>query len=100
MLYILKSDTPELEYQIFGIYENLDKLLQGANNVFKGDEWLANKLQSEYKFSGLVFYPFAKKDLNKNDYDDRKVSIIWDSDKKQSYINPETLSLLEKANLI
>ena len=35
MLYILKSDTPELEYQIFGIYENLNKLLKGANDVFK-----------------------------------------------------------------
>lgn len=54
MLYILKSDTPELEYQIFGVYENFDKLLQAANNVFQGDEWLANRLQIEYKFSGLV----------------------------------------------
>ena len=95
MLYILKSDTPELEYQIFGIYENLDKLLQGANNVFKGDEWLANKLQNEYKFSELVFYPFTKKDLNKNNYEDHKVNILWNSNKKQSYINPETLSLLK-----
>lgn len=100
MLYILKSDTAELEYTIFGVYENLDKLLQAANNVFQGDEWLANRLQNEYKFSGLVFYPFAKKDLNKNNYEDRKVYILWNSNKKQSYINPETLSLLEKANLI
>lgn len=100
MLYILKSDTPELEYTIFGIYENLDKLLQASNNVFQGDEWLASRLQSEYKFSGLVFYHFAKKDLNKNDYDDRKVFIMWNSDTEQSYINPETLSLLKKASLI
>lgn len=100
MLYVLKSDTAELEYTIFGIYENLDKLLQGANNVFQGDEWLANRLQNEYKFSGLVFYPFTKKDLNKNNYEDRKVYILWNSNKNQSYIKPETLSLLEKANLI
>lgn len=56
--------------------------------------------QNSKTFSGLVFYPFAKKDLNKNDYDDRKVFIMWNSDTEQSYINPETLSLLKKASLI
>lgn len=56
MLYVLKGDILEYDYQVFGVYSNLNNLLINATKIVKQDISIAENAQKDYDFSGLVYY--------------------------------------------
>ena len=78
MLYILKGDILEYDYQVFGVYSDLNNLLINATKIVKQNISLTEDTQRDYGFSGLVYYPFDKTDIDCIPKDDNKFSIYWD----------------------
>lgn len=100
MLYVLKSDISDFnfDYDVFGIYTNINELLHASEVVFGGDFDKARQIQEEYGFSGLVFYPIRNDDINKVDLDDNKWSINCNDKTNNFYIDPKDLEYLQKQN--
>lgn len=78
MLYVLKGDILEYDYQVFGVYSNLNNLLINATKIAKQDISITENAQENYGFSGLVYYPLDKTDIDRIPNDDNKWSIYWD----------------------
>ena len=78
MLYVLKGDVFDYDYQVFGIYSNLNNLLLNATKIAKQHILLTERTQKSYGFSGLVYYPFDKNDIDHIPKDDNKFDIYWD----------------------
>ena len=87
MLYVLKGDILEYDYQVFGIYSNLNNLLINATKIVKQDISIAENAQEDYDFSGLVYYPLDKTDIDNIPKDDNKFSLYWDGENLN--INPD-----------
>lgn len=102
MLYVLKSDISDFkfDYDVFGIYTSIEDLLYASAVIFGGDYDEARRIQEEYDFSGLVFYPIRNDDINKVDLDDNKWSINYNDKTNNFYIDSEVLEYLQKQNAI
>lgn len=98
MLYVLKSDISDFnfDYDVFGVYTSIENLLHATNVIFGGDYDKAQKVQEEYDFSGLVFYPIRNDDINKVDLEDNKWSIKYNDKTNKFYIDPKDLKYLQK----
>lgn len=97
MLYVLKSDISDFkfDYDVFGIYTSIEDLLYASAVVFGGDYDEARRIQEEYDFSGLVFYPMRNDDINKVDLEDNKWSINYSAKANNFYIKPQDLEYLK-----
>lgn len=66
-LYILKGETADYDYTVFGIYTSKEALLKASVKVMhdfcKGND-LA-QIQDDYGFSGLLCYVVKANDINK-----------------------------------
>ena len=78
-LYVLKGDIEEYDYQVFGVFDSKEKLLQAAGDVIARDFAIAEQATEDYDFSGLVYYPLKPNEVSK--YDDNKWNVYWDKDK-------------------
>lgn len=78
-LYVLKGDIEEYDYQVFGVFDSKEKLLQAAGDVIATDFAIAEQATEDYDFSGLVYYPLKPNEVSK--YDDNKWNVYWDKDK-------------------
>lgn len=75
MLYVLKGDIQEHDYQVFGVYDSLTKLKQAAEDIIGQDFAVAEQAQADYGFSGLIYYPLT---LNQTEYAESGHAINWD----------------------
>lgn len=75
MLYVLKGDIQEYNYQVFGVYDSLTKLKQAAEDIIGQDFAVAEQAEADYGFSGLVYYPVT---LNKTENVETICKINWD----------------------
>lgn len=75
MLYVLKGDIQEYNYQVFGVYDSLPKLKQAAEDIIGRDFAVAEQAQEDYDFSGLVYYPLT---LNQTESAESGHAINWD----------------------
>lgn len=78
-LYVLKGDIEEYDYQVFGVFDSKEKLLQAAGDVIARDFAIAEQATEDYDFSGLVYYPLKPNEVSK--CDDNKWNVYWDRDK-------------------
>ena len=74
-LYVLKGDIEEYDYQVFGVFDSKEKLLQAAGDVIARDFAIAEQATEDYDFSGLVYYPLKPNEVSK--YDDNKWNVYW-----------------------
>lgn len=81
-LYVLKGDIEEYDYQVFGVFDSKEKLLQAAGDVIARDFAIAEQATEDYDFSGLVYYPLKPNEVSK--YDDNKRNVYWDKDKVEA----------------
>lgn len=77
MLYILKGDIQEYNYQVFGVYDSLTKLKQAAEDIIGQDFAVAEQAEADYGFSGLVYCPLT---LNHTATVEESHKITWDKD--------------------
>lgn len=75
MLYVLKGDIQEYNYQVFGVYDSLPKLKQAAEDIIGRDFAVAEQAQENYGFSGLIYYPLT---LNQTESAESGHAINWD----------------------
>lgn len=75
MLYVLKGDIQEYNYQVFGVYDSLAKLKQAAEDIIGRDFAVAEQAEEDYDFSGLVYYPLT---LNRTENTENSHAISWD----------------------
>ena len=81
-LYVLKGDIEEYDYQVLGVFDSKEKLLQAAGDVIARDFAIAEQATEDYDFSGLVYYPLKLNEVSK--YDDNKWNVYWDKDKVEA----------------
>ena len=81
-LYVLKGDIEEYEYQVFGVFDSKEKLLQAASDVIASDFAIAEQATEDYDFSGLVYYPLTPNKVSENA--DDKWSVYWDKNKVEA----------------
>lgn len=75
MLYVLKGNIQEYNYQVFGVFDSLTKLKQAAEDIIGQDFAVAEQAQADYGFSGLVYYPLT---LNQTESAESGHEINWD----------------------
>lgn len=75
MLYVLKGDIQEYNYQVFGVYDSLAKLKQAAEEIIGQDFAVAEQAEEGYGFSGLVYYQLT---LNQTESAESGHEINWD----------------------
>ena len=88
MKYVLKGDILEYNYQIFGIYSNLNNLLEAATKIIKYNLKTTEIAQQQYDFSGLTYFPFDTID-NDPIYATEEFPIYWDSQFQEADIKNE-----------
>lgn len=85
-LYVLKGDIEEYDYEVFGVFDSKEKLLQAANETIAKDFAVAEFATENYNFSGLVYYPL---ELNKLSDIDNKYSIYWNAENAEASFRAE-----------
>lgn len=88
MKYVLKGDILEYNYQIFGIYSNLNNLLEAATKIIKHNLETTEMAQQQYDFSGLTYFPFNAID-NEPTQATEEFPIYWDTQYQEADIPTE-----------
>lgn len=88
MKYVLKGDILEYNYQIFGIYSNLNNLLEAATKIIKHNLETTEMAQRQYDFSGLTYFPFDTIDNDLTQVTE-ELPIYWDAKYQKADIQTE-----------
>lgn len=88
MKYVLKGDILEYNYQIFGIYSNVNNLLEAATKIIKHNLETIEMAQQQYDFSGLTYFPFSTID-NDPTQATEEFPIYWDTQYHEADIKNE-----------
>lgn len=86
MLYVLKGNIQEYNYQVFGVYDNLTDLKQAAEDIIGQDFAVTEQAQADYGFSGLVYCPLT---LNRTETVEESHEITWDKDAVEATLPKE-----------
>lgn len=82
--YVLKGDVEAFDYQVFGVFDTVEKALSAAEDVIAKDFATAEQATKDYGFSGLTI---SMVKLNATQYPNwNERSVYWNKENVRAYL--------------